>query len=124
MGAAKLDIEIEQGATFYRKLVFKDANDDEVDITGATLTGQIRKATGQETILASFTCTVLNQVTNKGEAEIKLPPSTTASLPLRKQSDPVRENEVYAYDIFILYQDGTKDRVIYGTAKVSPRVTV
>lgn len=123
MGAANLDFEIEQGASFYRKLTIKDSVPALVDLTGYVYSGQIRTGPGQTPILASFSFNILNQATNKGEVEVTLTPADTAALPIKKQSGPGRSDISYAYDIFVTYPNGTKDRVLYGKVKVSPRVT-
>ena len=55
MAAAKLDIYIEQGATFTLGLVWKDANTDPIDLTGYTARMQLRSNVAEETPLMSIT---------------------------------------------------------------------
>ena len=124
MPAAKLNLYAEQGATFYRKLTFKDADGNKIDLTGNVYNGQVRKATGDATILATFTCTVLNQVSNKGEVELEISSLDMASLPLKVQKNPERVTEKFAYDVEVTFPSTKKERVIEGVFEVSPEVSV
>jgi hypothetical protein len=120
MAAGKLDILIEQGATFKRKLIFKDSNNVAIDITGDTFAGQIRNSPSDDTIVQSFTCTVTNAVA--GEVEILLTDVQTSAIPVKASSRAERDLTNYAYDIERTTA-GTKQRVLEGIAQVSPEVT-
>lgn len=125
MAAGKHDILIEQGASFYEKLTFKDNASPPVaiDLTGNTFAGKLRKNVGDSEVIATFTCTVLNQTTNRGEVEITLTDLQTAAIPLRPQSSADRVTEDFCYDYERTFTDGHKERVLQGLAKVSPEVT-
>lgn len=124
MAAASLDLYLEQGATFRRVLTFKDKNGVLQDLTGYVFTGQIRKTANDATLLASMVCTVLNQVTNKGEVEILISAGNTSLIPVAKSKTAIKEPIDYAYDIERLAPDTiTKVRIIEGIMKVSPEVT-
>jgi hypothetical protein len=121
MAAGKLNILIEQGATFKRKLVFKDSSNVAIDLTGDSFAGQVRKSASDPTIIATFTCTITNA--SGGEVEISLTDAQTSAIPVETSSSPEREVTEYAYDIERTISGGTKQRVLEGIASVSPEVT-
>ena len=126
MPAAKLDIYIEQGAHFYRKLKFTDnatPTPNPMNLTGYTYRGQIRKTIADSTIVKSFTCTVLNQSTNTGEMTMELSDEDTAAIPLKAQKTTSRVTEAMAYDLEVVYPSGDVERVLEGVANISPEVT-
>jgi len=80
---ANLDITIYRGDDF--SLIFRmrdSVTNSYVDLTGRTARGQIRATPTSETIIASFTCTVLNQTTTPGGVLVTLSPALSAALPL------------------------------------------
>lgn len=121
MAAGKLNILIEQGATFKRKLLFKDSLNAPIDLTGDSFAGQIRKSASDPTIISSFTCTITNAA--QGEVEILLTDAQTSAIPVKASTSPEREVTEYAYDIERTITGGTKQRVLEGVASVSPEVT-
>lgn len=121
MSAGKLDLSIEQGATFKRKLIFKDSTNQPINLTGDTFAGQIRASASNPTVIMSFTCTVTNAVA--GEVEITLTDAQTSAIPVKPSTSPEREVTTYAYDIERTISGGTKQRVLEGLANVSPEVT-
>lgn len=123
MAAASLDLTIEQGTTFKRVLTIKDDLDALIDLTGETFRGQIRKTPSSTTIVATFTCTLRNQVTNKGEVEILISAADTALIPLASQSKPLIVAENFVYNIERVKTDSTVSRILEGIAIVSPEVT-
>ncbi len=58
MEAALEDIVVEKGAVFKDKFVWRDANGDRVDLTGASAKGQIRNLRDGDTLLATFDITL------------------------------------------------------------------
>lgn len=66
MAAGKLNILIEQGATFNRILTVKGDNDTPLNLTGKTLRGQLRYHPNDATAALTFTFTLANQTTNPG----------------------------------------------------------
>lgn len=123
MAAGKLNILIEQGADFKRKLIFKDSNNALIDLTGSSFTGQIRKSASDATIIATFSCTVLDQVTNTGEVLIQLSNTQTSAIPVAASKDPEKQLTEYAYDIERTLPSAEKERILEGIASVSPEVT-
>lgn len=125
MAAGTHDILIEQGASFYEKLIFKTNASPPVpiDLTGNTFAGKVRRNIGDSEVIATFTCTVLDQTTNTGEVEITLTAVQTAAIPVRPQSSADRTTENFCYDYERTLPSGTIERVLQGLAKVSPEVT-
>jgi len=121
MAAGKLNLLIEQGATFTRKLFFKDSSNAAIDLTGNAFAGQIRKSASDPTIIATFTCMITDAPA--GEVEISLTDSQTSAIPVKASTSPERESTEYAYDIERTISGGTKQRVLEGIASVSPEVT-
>ncbi len=124
MAAGKLDIYIEQGSSFNYKLTFKDSLGAPIDLTGQTFAGQIRRGAGDPTIIATFTCGILNQITNTGEMTFSLTAAQTSLIPLEPLSEPAKVTTQFAYDLERTLPGGTVERVIEGLATVSPEVTV
>jgi hypothetical protein len=123
MGAAKHDINIEQGATYYKTYTLKDSAGAEVDLTGWSVAGQIRAKYDSASALASFTCTILNQVTYPGKFTVLLSAGTTAGIAVDPALGASRKPTAYVYDIEVTKSDSTKDRILEGKCYVSPEVT-
>ena len=121
MSAGKLDLSIEQGATFKRKLIFKDSTNSPIDLTGNVFSGQIRTSPSSTTIIASFVCTITDAP--NGEVEITLTDTITSGIPVKPSTSPEKQTTSYAYDIERTIPGGTKQRVLEGIANVSPEVT-
>ena len=126
MAAYNLNIYIEQGANFLRKLKFTDnasPTPNPIDLTGFVYEAKLRKTIDAQTAILNFTCTVLNQTTNPGEMTIELTASQTSSIPLKAQKVQQRVTEPFAYDLEVTYPSGFKERILQGVADVSPEVT-
>jgi hypothetical protein len=122
VAAAKFNFLIEQGATFKKTLTFKDSGGALQDLTGLTFRGKVSAEAGGA-ILATFVCTVLNQITNTGEMTIELSASDTAAIPTPDQEEGELVYAQYLYDIERINLDLTVDRVLQGLARVAPEVT-
>jgi hypothetical protein len=122
MGAANLDINIEQGATYSLLLTFKDSSNVEVNLTGYTFSGKIKETFSSDTVV-SFTCTLGNQTTNTGEVTISLTAVETAAISVKSSKGSQRTLTQYFYDIEAVKPDASIDRVLEGKAFVSPEVT-
>lgn len=124
MAAAKLNLLILQGSTFTRLLTFRTAGPGtEIDLTGRTFRGQIRKSPGGVKV-ADFTFVVQDQVTNTGEVLMSLTAEQTAAIRLVKQTTPDRTLEPFAYDVEQVFLNGQVERILEGIVEVSPEVTV
>lgn len=125
MGAANHDILIEQGATFSNTITIKDSLGVPIDITGETYSGQVRSTSGAIVVWATFTCTVLNQITNTGQVKIELSATQTAQIPVpigvKKTPRYLLEGQ---YDIERTRAGGVVDRILQGKATISGEVTI
>lgn len=121
MGAATLDLNINQGATFLITCTVKNPSGTEVDLTGWSFTGQIREAINSTSVSAAFTITLADQVSNTGEFTVSLTPAQTRVLQVG--SVTTRKIFQYFYDIEATKPDLTVDRILEGKAFVSPEVT-
>jgi hypothetical protein len=124
MAAISYDLYIEQGATFYKKLTFKDSTGALIDLTSFTFRGQIRKTISNATKVLDFTCTVLDQVTNKGELDMSLTATQTSEIALDAQDSPTRIPQDFCYDLEKVDNvSGFVERVLEGVCSISPEVT-
>lgn len=123
MSAGKLDLNIEQGATFEKTFTIKDSLAAAIDLTGWTFAGKIRHRYDSPATVATFTTAVLNQVTNKGQFTISLTAAQTSAIPVDPSDSINRDLTEYLYDIEATKPDTKKDRVLEGKVKVSPEVT-
>lgn len=108
--SGKLDLTIEQGATFSRTITIKDASNVVVDITNDTFAGQVRKRHQSGTVEAAFTFTITDGA--NGEVTAVISSTDTAEM------DPGD----FVYDIEWT-SGSTVTRLLEGTATVSPGVT-
>lgn len=112
MAAGKLNILIEQGATFNRIITVKSDDNTPLNLTGKTLRGQLRYHPNDAAPALTFTFTLANQGTNPGVATWAA--SATATDALTKTQA--------VYDVELV--DGTTvTRLLEGTAFVSLAVT-
>ena len=123
MSAGTANLTAEQGATFYQKLIIRDAEDALIDLTDDTFRGKVKKNVTDETAVATFAFNILDQVTNKGEVEMTLTAAQTAAITLRKQQVQERTTEDFCYDVERELADGTVQRIMQGKFSVSPEVT-
>jgi len=115
MGAAKLDLTIEQGATFRKAFTLKNSDTlIAIDLTGWTIEAKIRKRFADAAALVTFTVAISNQGTNPGEFTMSLTATQTSALPY---------DDKWYYDVEALKPDTDKDRILQGRVTVSPEVT-
>lgn len=122
MAAATLNLSVEQGSTFTRKLTFKDENDATIDLTGRTFSGKVRKSIGGA-VVANFTFQILNQTTNEGEVYMTLTAADSDAIPVTKQETATRETVDFVYDVEQDFGAGVIERVLQGKLTLSPSVT-
>ncbi len=105
--ASKVNIEIEQGASFNLSIDLKNSNNDPMVVTGFTSYGQIRKHP-QSNIYYSFTTALAN-----GELSLYMSANTTANI----------SQGLYLYDVFLVKSNTETVRIVAGMAVVSPSVS-
>jgi hypothetical protein len=123
MPAARLDLTIEQGTTFRRKLTIRDTAGTLVNLTGYTFRGQIRARYDSPSALAAFAFTLGNQTTNTGEVTMELTALQTAALPVDPSTQNVKKVTRHVYDIEMVAPSGDVARILDGQVVVSPEVT-
>lgn len=122
MPAASLDLNIEQGATFTRRVTLSDRTGARLDLTGWILRGQIRENQNSPAATADFVCTLLNQATNKGQAEFSLSNTTTAAIEAQEVVGAVFKNKVYLYEVEIEKPTGEVLKLLRGNANLIPGI--
>lgn len=115
MSAGKYDFYIEQGATFYQPIVWKDENDDPVDLTGYTARMQIRKTVKSTDPLISLTTT--NGRITLGGAQ------GTVTLEIAAEDTADFTTFCGVYDLEVEASDGTVTRLLEGQVEISREVT-
>lgn len=123
MPAANYDILIEQGASFSFSGKIQDEAGVGIDLTGAAMAAVVRRDTSDPNILATFVCTLANQLTNKGEFTVSLNATGTAAIETLQSGGAVRTITYGSWDLLVTYPSGTKVRYLQGVARISPRVT-
>lgn len=115
MPAAIYDIVIEQGATFQKTVVLKDSDGSPRDLTLVEeVRGQLRE-TFQSTRAFDFVLTVSNTPTD-GTITWTMPATTTSQINLNPQ-------KTFVYDVEMVFQNGTVERILQGKASLSLEVT-
>lgn len=117
MAAAKLNLEVNQGATFAKRLTWQAGlTPTAVNLTGCTARMQIRETLGSAEVACSLT-TANGGITLGGVAgtiDILIAATATAAFAFKKA----------VYDLEIIMSDGiTVHRLVEGLVAVSPEVT-
>lgn len=106
MAAGTNNITIEKRATFSTTLTIKNEDGSAFNLTGASLSSQIRKDYSNA-LQANFTITVVGDA-SQGVITFSLTKDQTAALSTAPSS----------YDIFVDNADGTSDKLIKGTVTI------
>jgi hypothetical protein len=115
MTAATYDITIEQGATFRLNLVWRDADNNPVDLTGYVARMQVRASYSDSAVQ-------LNLTTQNGAIVLGGALGTIAVTGAATVTDdiPIRAG---VYDLELEAADGTVTRLVQGKVRISPEVT-
>ena len=116
MSAFKLNLKIDQGATFDKSVTWKVGKPAvPVDLTGATARMQIRPKIDSATVLVELTTEngriALGGVT--GDVTLTIEAAITTDFAWREG----------VYDLEIIFADTTVKRLLSGSVAVSPEVT-
>ena len=106
--AAKVNIVIDQGATFNTTYTIHDAIDEPIDFTGFTANSQIRKAYSSSN---SYVFDVV--LSNNGLVTLSMNAATTSSIVAGR----------YVYDVEVESLSGIRSRIVEGIITVTPQVT-
>lgn len=116
MTPGALNLVIYQGATFKRIVRLADATSTPIDLSGCTARMHVRAQIDAPETLIELTAAngraVISDAEN-GEVTLLISATDTAALAFSKA----------AYDLEIEYHDGTVDRILAGTVKLSKEVT-
>lgn len=123
MAAGILNLIIEQGSDFIQVLTITDSADSLIDLTGYTFAGKIRKKYSDSTVIKSFTFTILDQTSHKGEVRMSLTAAETASIAADNVEDYKRPFTKFIYDVEMTDTGPTTSRIMEGTIDFSPEVT-
>jgi len=107
--AQKVNITIDQGATFSYPFTVLDVNDDVEDLTTFAATAQLRRSYAS-TNAVSFTCTTSNVAPN---LVIALTAIQTTNIAAGR----------YVYDVFLVTSGNVVTRHVEGIVTVTPQVT-
>ena len=108
------NLSIDQGATFSRALRLKQDNGAAVDLTGVTITGQVRPSVASA-VSYDFTFVIESPATG-GIVTWSLTDTQTSAIDTSISTD-------FVYDVEIEYADTTKQRLLQGNVSVAPEVT-
>jgi hypothetical protein len=112
MPAAKLNLLVEQGATFSKRLVWRDKNKRPVNLTGYTAKMQVRAtAASAEVIYELSTANGCITLSSGGVVQLDIESSDTSTL------------RAGVYDLELSAPGGQVYRLIEGKLTVSPEVT-
>lgn len=114
MSAGIYNFTMDQGATFNLEVLYKDANDAVINLTGYTAKMQMRKAYDTSTA-------VLNLTTENGGITITGNLGKIAILATATQTAGIAAGE-YVYDLEI-YSGSVVSRIIQGTVNLAAEVT-
>jgi uncharacterized protein (UPF0261 family) len=117
--AGRLDLTIEQGASYELPLALQHSDGTVYNLTGYTGRGQIRKYHRSTSIVASFTVTI--STPTDGTLTLTLTATETATMPCGEEITD--EKSKYVYDLEIVHTTGTVKRILDGYVYVSPEVT-
>ena len=107
------NIEIDQSSDYLKQFIAKDDTGTVINLTGSTVTSQVRKSYGTSTIAATFTCAVVSATAG----------TFTLALTDVQTAEGTLERGRHVYDVIVTDAGDDKTRVQEGIAVVSPGVT-
>lgn len=116
-----VNIAVQQGTLYQLGATYKDKSGALIDLTGYVFTGGVIKSYGQP-VLANFTFEMLDQVTNKGQQIITLPPDQSLLLPILA-TPPGIGPQAFIYDI-VSVNAGSPIRWFGGNLELFPAVSL
>ncbi len=109
--AGKYDFDLDQGATFNRAIIIKDAANAVVNLTGHSFAGQIRTTAQSSDIAGTFAFVITNAVA--GEVTWSMTSTNTALLPAQQ----------CVYDVELTQSNGEIIRILSGYVNILSNVT-
>lgn len=115
MTAATRDLVIEQGATFYQPLRWKDSDGNPIDLTNYTARMQIRRNHESDVVLLSLT-------TENSRIELGGSLGTINLIITAADTKDLNFSEA-VYDLELIDGNGKVTRLLQGAVTLSPEVT-
>lgn len=115
MAAGKLDLVIEKGATFIKKIYYKDKNKNVIDLTGYTARMQIRERSSSANYIVELTTANGGIIITTSTGEIKLFISDT-------DTSAITANKG-VYDLELIDGSGTVIKLLRGTVSFIEEIT-
>ena len=106
--AQKINITLDQGATFSTSFLFQDTIGDPIDYSAYTANSQMRKSYSSSTAY-DFTVTMVSN----GQVILSMTANTTNSITAGR----------YVYDVEVQSPAGVRTRLVEGIVTVTPQVT-
>jgi hypothetical protein len=113
--AGVYDIHCEQGATFHRRLTWRDADGDPINLTGYTARMQVRRRSGDQGVVLELTTE--NDRITLGDA------AGTIDLDVDADVMAAVEANLHRYDLELESPGGQVTRLLQGSFNVDPEVT-
>lgn len=111
--SGRLDLTIEQGASFSRVITIEDSIGNPVNINSDTFRGQVRSSYKSGKVQANFTFTIYTDGSD-GKVAISLSDEDTALMDAGKN---------FVYDVEWINSNGTVRRLLEGNANITAEVT-
>lgn len=125
MKTLNLGVRMNQGDDF-NVVIGINGDSGPIDITGYEFLGEMKANTDpNSSVIAEFSFTILNQVSNRGQVQWSLTAAATKAL-TASVSDAERRERLetnYVFDVKMKDTSGKINRIIQGIIYLSPEVT-
>lgn len=113
MAAGKLDLDVEQRATYRKRLIWQQPGGQPKDLTDCTARLQIRPNAAADPVISLTETDGITLGTTDGSISLLITADRTTLLTGRR----------YKYDLLIEFPGGDVVRVVEGTISVDPGIT-
>lgn len=113
MPAAKLNLQVEQNATYKKRLIWRDKNRRPINLSGYSALMQVREGYGTEPVLYELS-------TENGKISL----NAGGIIDLHIPAEDTKSIQAGVYDILLTASDGTVIRLAQGKLLVSPGSSV
>jgi hypothetical protein len=104
-------------------MIIKDSLGAEIDLTGHTFRGQVRKTVSNAEIQAAFSFVIADQITDTGKVTCTISATDTALIDTVPSPNAERKITKMAYDIESEDVSGIVNRWLQGIAEINPEAT-
>jgi len=116
--AAQSDIYLQRNEDYVRRWVLTSTDDAPLDITGCTITLQVKSRVDNSTVIATGEIGIIDA--ENGEIEVRLHGSS--GHPLSTYGSPLQVENL-RYDVLLIYPDGIHMPLVTGTVVLSRGTT-